>query len=123
MTHALLQTSQTVPDSASQSCESCLRYNILNVPGSSESKLLQQMRGCHACGVTGCWIENRNCVFFGRSRVAHIDGTLGNNIPHFRGELNIRVLDNENPVKMGFTLLPTDWWRWQNVVIEIDGDR
>ena len=123
MTHALLQTSQTVLDSASQSCELCLRYKKVNVPGSPECKLLQQMRGCHACGITGCWIENRNCTFVGRSRVAHIDGTLGNNVPHFRGELNIRVLDNENPVKMSRTILPADWWLWQNVVIEIDGDR
>ena len=122
MPHALLQTSQTVPESASQSCELCLRYDKVNVPSSPECKLLQQMRGCHACGVTGCWIENRNCVFFGRSRVAHIDSTLGKNIPHFRGELIIRVLENENPVQLGLTLLPADW-RWENVVIEIDGDR
>ena len=123
MTHALLQTSQTVSDSASQSCELCLRYDKVNVPSSPECKLLQQMRGCHACGVTGCWIENRNCAFFGKSRVAHIDSTLGKNIPHFRGELNIRVLDNENPVKMGLTLLPANWWRSRKVVIEIDGER
>ena len=122
MTHALLQTSQTVLDSASQSCELCLRYKKVNVPGSPECKLLQQMRGCHACGITGCWAESRNCIFVGRSRVAHIDGTFGNNVPHFRGELNIRVLNNEVPVKMGPTPLPADWWRLKNVVIEIDGD-
>ena len=60
--------------------------------------------------------------FFRRHRAAHVDATLGNNVPHLRGELNIRVLEDEVPVETNATPMPADWWRLKNVVIEIDGD-
>ena len=121
-TSATMQIPQVVPEQSPQHCNLCSQLNELNVPGSPQCQLLQQRKGCHACDRKGCWNENPCCLFFRRSRDAHQDATLGNNVPHCRGELDIRVLEDEVAVPTGVTPMAADWWKDKNVVIEIDGD-
>ena len=115
------QIASVMSEASTYHCKFCVQFNELNVPGSHQCQLLQKNNGCHACDRKGCWLENPRCLFFQRCRDAHPDGTIGNNVPHCRGELNIRVLANEVTVTTGATPLPADWWRSKNVVIEIDG--
>ena len=57
-----------------------------------------------------------------KRRYANIDATLDEYEPHFHGELNIRVLQDEVPMTLSGTPMPADWWTFKNIIIEIDGD-
>ena len=103
-------------------CNFCVQLNEFNLPSSLQCQLLQKRKGCHACDRKGCWHENPRCLFFRRSRDAHQDATMGNNVPHCRGELNIRMMANEVAVTRGAKPLQANWWMSKNVVIEINCD-
>ena len=105
-----------------QHCALCSRLNELNVLDSPECHFVQKKTGFHACGKIGCWNKNKLCVYFERVREVHLDATLGNNVPHCQGNFNIRVLENESPVQTALLPLRADWWKFRNVVIEIEGD-
>ena len=41
-----------------------------------------QRYGGGACDRIGCWTGRRACLFYGRGRPSHVDGSMGDNVPH-----------------------------------------